>query len=130
VTPAITYCSAVCPVNNTTNDISSDIDLKIQITEKCDCWSHYSQLLVFLSRCQNLCRLLYCLLDKQLNSMLLMESLFSVICIFKSTTNDISSDIDLKISITEIRDSSNNILFSCLFSKQYNRTDVVCCIVY
>jgi hypothetical protein len=44
VTPSITYCSAVCPVNNTTHDISSD----------------------------------------QLNSMLLLESLISVIDIFKS----------------------------------------------
>jgi hypothetical protein len=33
---SLTYCSAACPVNNTTNDISSDIDLKTQITEISD----------------------------------------------------------------------------------------------
>jgi hypothetical protein len=109
--------------------------------------------------------------EGSLNIILMLESLISVICVFKSktelmsfdvlftgqtaeqyvidgtpsitycsavcpvnnTTHDISSDIDLKLSITENSDSSNNILFSCLSSKQYNKRHqfyVVCCIVY
>jgi hypothetical protein len=45
----------------------------------------------------------------------------SAACPVNNTTSDISSDIDLKIPITENSDSINHILFSCLSSKQYNK---------
>jgi hypothetical protein len=49
VTPSITYCSAACPVNNTTSDISSDIDLKIPITENSESMSELMSFVVLFT---------------------------------------------------------------------------------
>jgi hypothetical protein len=101
VTPAITYCSAVCPVNNATNDISSG--LKIPIIEISD--SSNNILFSCLSRKQSLISIIG----------ILKSELMSFLALFTGQT----AEHYVIAGVTNL----NYWYFEA-------RTDVVSCIVY